>query len=137
MSRKLLALMTTTACVLIFCSSALAHHGSDLFDMTKPVTLKGVITKFEWGNPHNQIYLDVTDNKGNVAHWVVSTEPPAAMLEKGWTRKSLNPGDHVTAQVFVAANGAPTGNLHQIKFDDGGGVLESYAVHPPPAPKHR
>jgi len=100
-------------------ASVQAHHGTNLYDMTKPVLLKATITKFEWGNPHNQIFFDVTDDKGEVVHWVTSTEPPAVMSEKGWTRKSLNPGDQVTVCVFAAKNGAPVGNLERVVLSDG------------------
>jgi hypothetical protein len=41
------------------------------------------------------------------------------MSEKGWTRKSLKPGDQVTAYVFAAKNGAPVGNLQKVVFADG------------------
>lgn len=99
--------------------SVQAHHGTNLYDMQKPVVLKGTITKFEWGNPHNQIFFDVTDDKGNVVHWVTSTEPPTVMSEKGWTRKSLNPGDQVTVCAFAAKNGAPVGNLEKVVLSDG------------------
>ena len=117
--KKLIVAVITTVWVLMLSTAILAHHGGNLFDMSKPVTLKGTVTKFEWGNPHNKIYFDVSDDKGNVAHWTASTEPPAAMLEKGWTRRSLNPGDQVTVSIFIAKNGAPTGNLHNIVLADG------------------
>lgn len=105
--------------VLLMMAPVQAHHGTNLYDMTKPVTIKATITKFEWGNPHNQIFFDVTDDKGNVVHWVTSTEPPAVMSEKGWTRHSLNPGDQVTVCVFAAKNGAPVGNLEKVVMADG------------------
>lgn len=111
-----LALVLT---LLSFSGAVFAHHGTNLYDMTKPVVIKGTITQFEWGNPHNQIFFDATDDKGNVVHWVTSTEPPAVMSEKGWTRKSLKPGDQVTAYVFAAKNGAPVGNLQKVILPDG------------------
>jgi hypothetical protein len=120
MARKLFLTASVLAIsFLMMAGAAQAHHGTNLYDMTKGVTLKGTITKFEWGNPHNQIFFDVTDEKGNVAHWVTSTEPPAVMSEKGWTRKSLNPGDQVTVCVFAAKNGAPVGNLEKVVLSDG------------------
>jgi hypothetical protein len=111
--------MAATLGLLAASSPLFAHHGTNLYDMAKPVELHGVITSFEWGNPHNQIFFDVKDDKGNVAHWVASTEPPPVMSEKGWTRKSLNPGDQVTAFVFAAKNGAPVGNLQKVILADG------------------
>jgi hypothetical protein len=97
----------------------IAHHGANLYDTSKPVVLKGTITKFEWGNPHNQIFFDVKDDKGTVAHWVAATEPPLVMVERGWTRKSLNAGDEVTVYIFAAKNGATVGNLQKIVLADG------------------
>jgi hypothetical protein len=119
MNNKLFLLMTLGAGLLLASGPVLAHHGGNLYDNTKTTVLKGTITKFEWGNPHNQIFFDVTDDKGNVAHWVASTEPPAVMTEKGWTRKSLTPGDQVTAYVHAAKNGAPVGNLQKVVLADG------------------
>ena len=96
-----------------------AHHGGNLYDTTKAVELKGTITKFEWGTPHNQIYFDVKTDKGEMQHWVGSTEPAGVMLERGWTRKSLAPGDVVTVYIFAAKNGATVGNLQKIVNADG------------------
>jgi hypothetical protein len=109
--------------------AVLAHHGGNLYDTTHATELKpATVTKFEWGTPHNQIYFDVKDEKGNLVHWVTSTEPPAVMSEKGWTRKSLKPGDEITAYVFAAKNGAPVGNLQKIVMADG---KELVAGNPP------
>jgi hypothetical protein len=104
---------------LVIETTLLAHHGANLYDTSKPVILKGTITKFEWGNPHNQIFFDVKDDKGGLAHWVAATEPPLVMVERGWTRKSLNPGDEVTVYIFAAKNGATVGNLQKIVLADG------------------
>ena len=73
---------TLTCGLLLVSSAALAHHGANLYDMTKPVMLKGTIAKFYWGNPHNEVTIDVKDEKGNVAQWVAYTEPPLVMLER-------------------------------------------------------
>jgi hypothetical protein len=131
-----------TAVVLPLVSGpALAHHGTaNVYDNSKPVMMKGTITKFEWTNPHNQIWFDVTDEKGNVVHWIAATEPPQVMLERGWTRRALKAGDQVTAYVFVAKNGAPVGNLQRIVLADGkeytagGGGASAPAPPPPPPP---
>ena len=119
MTRTLFLIFAVASGLLLMMAPAQAHHGTNLYDMTKPVSMKGTVTKFEWGNPHNQIFFDVTDDKGNVVHWVTSTEPPAVMSEKGWTRKSLNAGDQVTVCVFAAKNGAPVGNLEKVVMADG------------------
>ena len=105
--------------VLLGAGALLAHHGGNLYDTTKAVVLKGTITKFEWGTPHNQIFFDAKNDKGDVQHWVASTEPAPVMLERGWTRRSLKEGDEVTVYIFAAKNGATVGNLQKIVLADG------------------
>ena len=115
-SNLLIAVVTA---VLLGGSALVAHHGGNLYDTTKAVMLKGTITKFEWGTPHNQIYFDAKNDKGEVQHWVASTEPAPVMLERGWTRRSLKGGDEVTVYIFAAKNGATVGNLQKIVLADG------------------
>jgi Family of unknown function (DUF6152) len=117
-------------------TGVMAHHGANLYDMSKTVMLKGTVTKFYWGNPHNEVAVDVTDDNGSVAHWVAYTEPPLVMLERGWTRKSINYGDKVTMYVFQAKNGATVGTLNKIVLPDGK-ELEAYAMPGAPAPAAR
>jgi Family of unknown function (DUF6152) len=127
---KRLLLVATAAVVLFSSASLLAHHGANLYDMTKTVMLKGTISKFYWGNPHNEVTIDVKDEKGNVSQWVAYTEPPLVMLERGWTRKSLNFGDEVTAYIFAAKNGSTVGTLNRIVLANG----KELTAYPMPAP---
>ncbi len=115
-------LFILTAIVIVFSAAGavFAHHGGNLYDTTKAVVLKpATITKFEWGTPHNQIFFDFKTDKGDVQHWVASTEPAPVMLERGWTRRSLKEGDVVTVYIFAAKNGATVGNLQKIVLADG------------------
>ena len=116
---RTLILITAAAGVLVGYTAVLAHHGGNLYDTTKPVVVKATITKFEWGTPHNQIYFDVKNEKGELQHWVTSTEPAGVMLERGWTRRSLKAGDAVTVYIYAAKNGATVGNLQKIVLADG------------------
>ena len=117
-TRRLVVAVGLGAGLVLAWAPAIAHHGANLYDTTKPVELKGTVTKFEWGNPHNQIFFDVRSDKG-VTHWVASTEPPLVMVERGWTRKSLNVGDEVTVYIFAARNGATVGNLQRVVLANG------------------
>jgi Family of unknown function (DUF6152) len=119
----------------VMSTALLAHHGANLYDTTKAVVLKdATVTKFEWGTPHNQIYFDAKNDKGEVQHWVASTEPAPVMLERGWTRRSLKEGDVVTVYVFAAKNGATVGNLQKIVLKDGKELVAAGPPTPAPAP---
>jgi hypothetical protein len=119
MARKLFSVLALAGVLVGTSGVVLAHHGGNLYDTTKPQVMKGTITKFEWGTPHNQIFYDVKTEKGEVQHWVASTEPAGVMLERGWTRRSLKAGDEVTVYIFAAKNGGTVGNLQKIVLPDG------------------
>jgi hypothetical protein len=101
--------------------------------MTKALELKGTVTKFYWGNPHNEIAIDVTDAQGKVAQWVAYTEPPLVMLETGWTRRSIPVGEKVTMYVFAAKNGSTVATLSKIVLANGTELTGYGAPRPAPA----
>ena len=92
-----------------------AHHAFVAeFDVDKPVTLTGTVTKLEWTNPHAWIYVDVKDEKGAVANWGFELASPNGLMQEGWTRFSLKPGDEVTVQGTRARNGTTKANAQTI-----------------------
>jgi hypothetical protein len=100
-------------------ASVSAHHGNSAYDESKPVTLKGVVTEFDWVNPHTQIYFDVKDGKGRVAHWGCETLSPGKLSRAGWTKDSVKAGDQITITMVVAKTGSPVGFLQKVVFADG------------------
>jgi DNA/RNA endonuclease YhcR with UshA esterase domain len=87
--------------VLCIVARAAAHHSwtSD-YDGAKPVTVKGVVTKVEWTNPHTHIYVDSADANGSVTTWNFEMASTLALERGGWSRKTLNPGDRVSVEGF-------------------------------------
>ena len=87
--------------VIIFGTSVAAHHSwtSD-YDGKKAVTVKGVVTKVEWTNPHTHFYVDAKDENGTVTSWNFEMASTLALERSGWSRKTLQPGDEVTITGF-------------------------------------
>jgi hypothetical protein len=96
-----------------------AHHGNSAYDMSKTVPMKATVTKFEYSNPHTQVYYDVTDDKGNVEHWVAETTNPAMLNRVGLSRETLKPGDQVILWVNPNKVGAKITFLQKVVFSDG------------------
>jgi len=109
MSRMLQRLLASITALLVFSGPLRAHHGVSAYDDKNPLTLQATVTEFVWANPHTQIYVDVTDDKGNVVHWGIESQSPAVLTRNGWTRHSLNRGDRITITFLPAKNGAPVG----------------------------
>jgi hypothetical protein len=71
------------------------------YDDSKKLTLKGVVTKFDWANPHVFVYLDV-----DAATWAVEMDSRIDLKRAGWTKDSLGVGDVVTVEGGSARDGA-------------------------------
>lgn len=89
-----------------------AHHGTGIaYDMHKLVVLKGVVTRFAMANPHSQLYFDVTDDQGNVAHWAAEMRNPLTLESHGHSRKELTqkfaPGTTLTVTGNPSKAGTP------------------------------
>jgi hypothetical protein len=105
--------------ILLVCRPMFAHHGNSAYDMSKTTSYKATITKFEYINPHSQVYFDVADDNGNVVHWVAETTNPAMLTRVGWTRDTLKPGDQVTLVANPNKVGARVVFLQKVVFANG------------------
>jgi hypothetical protein len=113
-------MIVLAAVVALLGTSALAHHSFDAeFDRNKPVTLKGSVTKVEWGNPHIWVFLDVKDDKGTVENWGVEGGAPNALFREGWRKDSVKAGDTVTVQGSRAKDGSLRANAMKVTLPDG------------------
>jgi len=119
MKAKPVVLLALLVGLLVISVPLFAHHGGVAYDTGRRITLKGTISNFEWTNPHSQVHLDVTDDKGNVAHWNFETQPPSILIHAGWHRDSLKPGDQVTLVATPAKNGSTIGLLSKVVLADG------------------
>ena len=126
-----LTMIAVSAGLLMVGLPAAAHHSfAAEYDSTKKITLKGVVTKFEWTNPHAHFYVDVADPAGKVANWNLELASPNMMQRNGWTRHSLKEGDHVEVVAAPAKDNTTTASATTILKSDG--TKLTFMAAPPP-----
>jgi hypothetical protein len=109
----------------------LAHHSfAAEFDGQKPVTLKGVVVKWEMINPHGWITMRVTAADGTTMQWMVETSNPNGLMRLGWTKNSLKSGDEITVEGYLAKDGSTTANAARITLADGSKVFAGSPTTP-------
>lgn len=116
-------------------SSAVAHHGSAVsYDLSKQITLEGVVTRWVWKNPHCFVLFDVS-GKGETVNWGAETHPTNFMVRNEvdgvhvpWDANTLKPGDSVTITLFPSRVGTPRGLLSKVVAADGTVLLDDGGV---------
>ena len=117
MKSRRLAIGSLLVGVLALVVPALAHHAWHGYDMSNITTVKGTVTKFDWGNPHVWIYLDVMDDKGEAQKW--GAGGPSRMAGTGWDKDTLKPGDQITAIGHRISDGTFFLRLVKVVVPDG------------------
>ncbi len=117
-----------------------AHHSfAAEYDSKKPITLKGVVTKVDWTNPHVYFYIDVTDDSGIVTNWGFEMGPPNGLQRAGWTRNTMKVGDEVVVEGTLAKDGSNQANARSVVMANTGkklGAASSENQQQPAAPNN-
>ena len=119
MRRKLAAVLV--ACLWLLAAAPVwAHHSfAAEYDSKQLITLKGVITKVEWTNPHIYFYIDVKDANGEVTNWSLEGYPPNTLKRTGFTRDDFKIGEEITVTAYKAKDGTNTAASREVTFSGG------------------
>ena len=80
-----------------------AHHAfSSEFDVAKPITLKGTLTKWEMINPHSWFHIDVKNPDGTVTQWMIEGGSPNTLIRLGVTKYTVKIGTELTIEGYAA-----------------------------------
>src|SRR5690606_7015315 len=91
------------------------------FDVSKTVTLSGVVGKVHWVNPHFYLDLAVSEPAAQAATWRLEGVPVGIARKAGLSKSMLEgKGETVTIVAHPARDGTPhLGYLIKITYPDG------------------
>jgi Family of unknown function (DUF6152) len=118
MSPKVVLLATSL--VLGFGGIAAAHHSNAAYDLDHPETMEGTVKAVNWTNPHISFVVEKDVKSGEAATtWVFEVSSPGVLTRSGWTKRSLQPGDHAVFRYAPLRDGSPGGFLQKVTLPNG------------------
>ena len=84
-----------------------AHHSDAGLDMETVVTLDGTVTAYYFRNPHVYFTMETAGADGHPVEWSVQMGSAVSSSRQGWSRETLQAGDHVIVEAHPASNGRP------------------------------
>lgn len=131
--RSVRCLSLITFSILLSGEPLLAHHAfATEFDASKPVTIDGYVTRVQWTNPHCWIYVNVFDEDGKVENWAFEMGSPTALYNNGWNRDSLEIGEEVRIEGFLARDGSNRVNAQDVTIVRTGQLFGAASSQPEP-----
>jgi hypothetical protein len=134
--------------ILGFGGVAAAHHSNAAYDLDHPQTVEGTVKTVNWTNPHITFVVEpdvknaepasasasASANTGTTASattstWVFEVSSPGVLTRSGWTKRSLQPGDHAVFRYAPLRDGNPGGFLLKVTLPSGQEL--SYSLTPP------
>lgn len=106
--------------LLLAATPARAHHAfAATFDNSKPIVLRGRITKVELMNPHSWFWIDVKGPDGTVVNWGFEGGSPNSLIRHGVTKETLPVGTEIIVNGYQARSGQNKGVGVNLTFPDG------------------
>jgi hypothetical protein len=90
-----------------------------MFDRNKEITITGVVSEFNWTNPHSSFKVEVPGASGKVDVWAIEMNGPNNIVRLGWKRNTIKKGDKVSVKINPLRNGQPGGWYVAITLPDG------------------
>ena len=119
---------------------AAAHHSNAAYDLEHPRTVDGTVKTVNWTNPHITFVVEIDAKNAEPAAtpatasataspgtspatspgtWVFEVSSPGVLTRSGWTKRSLQPGDHAVFRYAPLRDGNPGGFLLKVTLPSG------------------
>ncbi len=96
--------LLTAAALLLAAQPAAAHHSRAIYDEARTITLEGVVSEFEWANPHVYLHVETRAESGEPVVWAIEHGSTTAMKKRGWSPDTFVPGDAVIVRAHPGRN---------------------------------
>jgi hypothetical protein len=90
-----------------------------MYDRTVKTSIAGMVTAWEWTNPHCWLHVLVDDENGTARLWTLEANSTGQMARGGWTADSVKAGDEVIVILNPIRDGTRAGRLGSVHFSDG------------------
>ena len=106
--------------IVSFGSIAAAHHSGAAYDMQHLRTTEGTVKTVNWTNPHITFVIECDARDGEPPQTIVfEVSSPGVLTRSGWTKRSLQPGDHAVFHYAPLRDGNPGGFLLNVDLPNG------------------
>jgi len=119
MSNRLHLVVSGVVLLLTAIPGAAHHSFAAEFDLGKPVSVHGTVTKVDWVNPHSWIYVDVKGADGNVTNWHFELGSPNALFRLGWKKDAVPQGLEVDISGYRSKGGEAIANAVSVTLPNG------------------
>jgi hypothetical protein len=104
----------------VFATTAVeAHHSFAMFDRSVEKVATGTVVRWAFNNPHSWLYMNVKNEDGTETLWSFEGSAPPALLQRGITGSTFEPGDTITVLYCPLKDGRPGGGLGWARLTDG------------------
>ena len=106
--------------IVSFGGIAAAHHSGAAYDMQHLRTTEGTVKTVNWTNPHITFVIECDARDGEPPQTIVfEVSSPGVLTRSGWTKRSLQPGDHAVFHYAPLRDGNPGGFLLNVDLPNG------------------
>jgi hypothetical protein len=105
--RHIATVLFLTSVLTLAARVATAHHSFAVFFDTDNQLRKvtGVVKEFRFTNPHGIVTLAVAEG-GHQVIWRAETNSPSILRRRGWSSDSLQVGEKITVEGWLARDGS-------------------------------